>query len=157
MAGTSIVYPQLTFTEGMEVDLGDLQIELRYISHSHSKGSVYVYIPKQKVLFAGDILFTGYYANMSSSDVNGWVETIDHLMSLDIEHIVPGHGPLSVKKDLTDQRDYLLVFDKKAKELSATNNDAKLVAEQMKGMIPEKSYGERLIKSSLRKYMQKKK
>jgi len=157
MAGTRIVYPQLSFTERMEVDLGDLQVELRYITHSHTKGSVYVYIPAQKVLFAGDILFTQYYANMSMSDVNGWVETIDHLMSLDVEHIVPGHGPLSVKKDLTDQRDYLLVFDKKAKELSASNSDSKLVAEQLKGMIPQKPKGEKLIKSSLRKYIQKKK
>ena len=157
MAGTRIVFPQITFTEQMAVDLGGLQIELRHIAHSHSKGSVYVYIPERKVLFAGDILFTDYYANMSSSDVNGWVETIDHMMGLDVEHIVPGHGPLSVKKDLTDQRDYLLVFDKNAKELSASNGNSKLVAKQLKGIIPEKQYGERLIKSSLRKYMPKKK
>jgi len=157
MAGTRIVYPQLTFTERMEVDLGGLQIKLRYITHSHTKGSVYAYFPAQKVLFAGDILFTEYYANMSMSDVNGWVETIDHLMGLDVEHIVPGHGPLSVKKDLTDMRDYLIVFDKKAKELSASNNDSKLVAEQLKGMIPQKPKREKLIKSSLRKYMRKKK
>ena len=157
MAGTRIVFPQITFTEQMEVDLGGIQIQLRYMAHSHSKGSVYVYIPAQKVLLAGDILFTDYYANMSSSDVNGWVKTIDHMMSLDVGHIVPGHGPLSVKKDLTDQRDYLLMFDKNAKELSASNSDTKLVAEQLKGIIPEKQYGERLIKSSLRKYMRKKK
>ena len=153
MSGTRIIYPQLTFTEQMEVDLGGLEIELRHIAHSHSKGSVYVYIPAQKVLFAGDILFTDYYANMSSSDVNGWVETIDHMMSLDVEHIVPGHGPLSVKKDLTDQRDYLLVFDKNAKDFSASNNDVKLVAEKLKRIVPEKQHGERLIKSSLRKYI----
>ena len=157
MAGTRIVYPHLAFSQGMEVDLGGLQVEIRYIAHSHSNGSVYVYCPAQKVLFTGDILFTDFYPNMSSADVNGWVETIDHLMSLDIERIVPGHGPLSVKKDLTDQRDYLLIFDKKAKELSASENDRKLVAEKLKGLIPKKQHGERLIKSSLRKYMPKKK
>ncbi len=156
LAGTRIVYPHLAFSQGMEVDLGGLHVEIRYIAHSHSNGSVFVYCPAQKVLFAGDILFTDYYPNMSSADVNGWVETIDHLMSLDIERIVPGHGPLSVKKDLTDQRDYLLVFDKRAKALSASENDRKLVAEKLKGLIPKKQHGERLIKSSLRKYMPKK-
>ncbi len=157
MAGTRIVYPQLTFREGMEIDLGGLRVELGYIAHSHTRGSVFAYIPTQKVLFAGDILFTDYYPNMGASDIDGWVKTIDHLQALDIERIIPGHGPLSAKQDLTKQRDFLLIFDAKAKELSATSSDIKLVATQMKDLVPEKAHGVRMITSSLKwKYMRKK-
>jgi cyclase len=158
MAGTSIAYPQLTFSERMEVDLGGLRVELTYVTQSHTRGSVYAFIPSQKVLFAGDILFTDYYPNMGASDVDGWVQTIDHLLSLDVDKIIPGHGPLSSKQDLSDQREFLLVFDEKAQQLSAENTDIKLVAEQVKALVPEKPYGERMITSSLkRKYMRKKK
>jgi cyclase len=157
MAGTSIVYPQLTFNDQMEIDLGGLRVELNYVAYSHTRGSVFAFIPAQKVLFTGDILFTDYYPNMGASDVDGWVQTIDHLLSLDVEQIVPGHGPLSSKQDLADQRKFLLVFDEKAKELSSGSSDIGQVAEQIKGLIPEKPYGVRMITSSLkRKYMSKK-
>jgi glyoxylase-like metal-dependent hydrolase (beta-lactamase superfamily II) len=113
-------------TGQMEIDLGGLKVVLDRVAHSHSKGSVFVYIPGRKVLFAGDILFTEYYANMGSSNIAGWAKTIDHLMGLDINHIIPGHGPLSEKKQLADMRDYLFIFDEKAKELSTSNSDIKL-------------------------------
>lgn len=158
MAGTEIVFPQLTFSEKLEVDLGGVQVELGYVAHSHTKGSIFAYVPAQKVLFAGDILFTDYYPNMGASNVDGWVQTIDYLLGLDVEKIVPGHGPLSGKKDLTDQRVYLLVFDEKAKQLSAENSDIKQVAAQMKELVPAKPHGVRMITSSLKwKYMRKKK
>ena len=133
-----------------------LKVVLDRVAHSHSKGSVFVYIPGRKVLFAGDILFTEYYVNMGSSNIDGWAKTIDHLMGLDINHIIPGHGPLSEKKQLADMRDYLFIFDEKAKELSTSNSDIKSVAKQIKGMIPQKPKGERMIASSLRKYIKKK-
>ena len=157
MAGTSIVYPQLTFSEKLEIDLGGLQVELVYVAHSHTKGSVFAHVPAQKVLFAGDILFTDYYSNMGASDIDGWVQTLDHLLSLDIEQIIPGHGPLSTKQNLSEQRDYLLVFDENAKQLSAASSDIKQVAVQMKELIPERPYGVKMITSSLKwKYMRKK-
>ena len=106
--------------------------------------------------FAGDILFAEYYVNMGSSNIDGWAKTIDHLMGLDINHIIPGHGPLSEKKQLADMRDYLFIFDEKAKEFSTSNSDTKSVAKQIKGMIPQKPKGERMIASSLRKYIKKK-
>jgi len=80
---------------------------------------------------------------MSSADVDGWVGTPYRFLGLDIDIIVPGHGALSVKKDLAEQREYLLVFDRRATELCVENTDTKLAATQLKEMIPKRSYGNR--------------
>lgn len=49
-------------------------------------------------------------------------------MSIDVDAIVPGHGPVSTKKDVKDMKEYLIAFDRKARELAAGSKDTQLVA-----------------------------
>lgn len=167
LAGTRIVLPSLTFTERLTIRLGPLDtgetIELIHLTPSHSPGSTLVYLPKQKVLFAGDVLFTDFYPFMGEGDIPGWVKTLDFVQDLDLTAIVPGHGPLSTKKDVAEMRDYLLLFDAKAKELAAavTNGgakDAAPLAAEMKKLLPARTQGEAMIQYSLMiKYLPAKK
>ncbi len=76
-----------------------------------------------KVLFAGDALFTNFHPNMRDADVDGWVKTLDKIAALDVLKIIPGHGPVSSKQDVADMKQYLLIFDAKARELSAKSHD----------------------------------
>ncbi|HEX8949382.1 MAG TPA: MBL fold metallo-hydrolase, partial [Dissulfurispiraceae bacterium] len=123
LEGTEILYPMVTFSDRMEIDLGEQPVELIYPGHTHTDDSIMVYVPNQKVLFAGDILFTNYYPNMRDSDVDRWIKVLDYILTMDVEKIVPGHGPVSTKKDIQDMKDYLIAFDRKAKELCAQSND----------------------------------
>jgi cyclase len=65
MAGTAIAYPDITFTDRLQLHLGDLAVELIHVAPSHSKGSILVYLPAEKVVFAGDVLFTGFHPYMA--------------------------------------------------------------------------------------------
>ncbi|MEH6650802.1 MAG: MBL fold metallo-hydrolase [Motiliproteus sp.] len=155
-AGTRIVYPDVTFSESLSIDLGGIRPQLVFNTHSHTKGSVFFHLPEQKILFAGDLLFNDYHPNMGASDVDGWVETLDRVSALDIETIVPGHGPLSGKQDLAELRSYLLMFDEKAKEFATDSADIKAVQAKLLAVMPHRSHGESAIKSSLKwKYMRK--
>ena len=58
MKGTQIAFPTLTFRGTMEIDLGGRTIELIDPGPSHTNGSILVYVPDTKTLFAGDVLFT---------------------------------------------------------------------------------------------------
>ncbi|MEH6470314.1 MAG: MBL fold metallo-hydrolase, partial [Halopseudomonas sp.] len=157
-AGTSIAYPDLLFQDSIELDLGGIKPQLIFNTHSHTKGSVFVHLPEQKVVFAGDVLFNDYHPNMSASDVDGWVDTLDQITALDIDTIVPGHGPLSAKQDLAELRSYLLMFDDKAKEFAAQSDDRKAVKAKLLKVMPHRAHGESAIANSLKwKYMPKKK
>lgn len=156
MKGTKIAYPVLTFNERMEIDLGDRKIELIYFRQSHTDGSIMVYLPDKKILFAGDILFTGYHPFMGEGDIEGWLKTLDYIMTMDIEKIIPGHGPVSSKKDIEDMKNYLIAFDKKAKELAAKSDDAEHIASEIKKSLPPRPEGADLILWNIQmKYLKK--
>ena len=156
MVGTEIAYPTLTFSERMTIDLGGEKVELIRTAPSHTAGSVVVYLPAKKLLFAGDVLFTDFHPYMGDGDIPGWTRTIDTLLAMDVERIVPGHGPLSTKKDLRDMRGYLLLFDAKARELAAKSQDADAIAAELKKELPKLTLAEWMIPFNLKaRYLQK--
>jgi cyclase len=77
-------------------------------------------------------------------------------MSLDVDRIVPGHGPVSGKKDISDMRDYLLTFDRKATKLCAESNDVDQLVSEMKKILPQRQELDMLIKANIqRRYLKK--
>jgi cyclase len=156
MAGTEIAYPDITFTDRMRLELDNMGVELIYVAPSHSLGSILVYLPDEKVLFAGDILFTDFHPFMGEGDIAGWQRNLDFLTTLDADRIIPGHGPLSTKKDVADMKTYIALFDTKARELAAgwSGGLEDLVLE-MKKSLPPRTRGEWLIGATLQtKYLQ---
>ena len=79
-------------------------------------------------------------------------------MAMDVTKIIPGHGPLSTKKDLADLKTYLLVFDQKAKELSAKSHDLDFITVRMKKSLPKRGQLDSLIPRNIQmKYLAKEK
>lgn len=156
MTGTEIVYPGITFSERMTIDLGDEKVELIHVAPSHTEGSLAVYLPAKKLLFSGDILFTDFHPFLADGDLPGWTRTLDTLQAMDVERIVPGHGPLSTKKDLAEMKAYLLLFDAKAQELAAKSQDADAIAAELKKVLPKRSLAEWMIAYNVKsRYLRK--
>ena len=147
--GTSIAYPELTFNDRMEIDLGDQKVELLFIAPSHTSGSILVYLPDRKILFAGDALFTNYHPFMAEGDLDGWFKTLDYILKMDVDMIIPGHGPLSTKKDVEDMKEYLAAFDKYAQQFSVKSQDVDQVVSEMKKVLPARAEMDFLIKANL--------
>ncbi|MFH1215181.1 MAG: MBL fold metallo-hydrolase [Pseudomonadota bacterium] len=154
MAGTKIAYPDMTFTERARLELGDIDVDLIHVAPSHSSGSILVYIPSEKVVFAGDILFTDFHPYMGDGDLTGWQQALDFLATLDADRIIPGHGPLSGEKDVTQMKDYITSFDRKARELTTGASTLEEVVAELKKSQPERSRGEWLIGANVQaKYL----
>lgn len=149
LAGTRIVLPSLTFTERLTIRLGGETVELIHLTPSHSPGSTLVHLPKQKVLFAGDVLFTDFHPFMGEGDIPGWAKTLDFIQGMDVTAIIPGHGPLSTKKDVAEMKDYILLFDAKARELGPAAKDAGALAAELKKLLPARAQGEAMIQYSV--------
>lgn len=157
MAGTEIVVPTLAFSDQLTINLGGEEVRLIRTAPSHTAGSLVVYLAAKKLLFSGDILFTDFHPFLVDGNFDGWAKTLDNLLTMDIERIVPGHGPLSTKKDLLEMKEYLILFDSKAHELAAGSQDADAIAAQMLKILPKRSMAEWMVGFNLKgRYMGKK-
>jgi len=150
MEGTEIAVPSLSFEKAVSIELGGVLVKLIYAGPSHSKGSLMVYVPQEKVLFAGDILFTDYHPYMADGVVAGWLTVLDYISTLDVTAIVPGHGPLSTQKDIADMKDYLLAFDTKARELAKKKATPEELAVELKAALPVRSWLDWVIAVNLK-------
>jgi cyclase len=154
LEGTTISYPSVTFNDRIQIDIGNIIVDLYYISPNHSTDNILVYIQKEKVLFTGDVLYTNFHAYIGSADLDGWKKNLYYIIKLDVDKIIPGHGPLSSKQDISNMRDYLIAFDKKARELCASSDDLETIVAQIEKALPHKAQGNWMIRSSIqRKYL----
>ena len=92
------------------LDLGGERFELRHAGPSHTPEDIVVFLPRARVLFAGDLVFRGRIPFVGQADSRGWIAALDALIPLRPALVVPGHGPLSNQPvpDLELTRDYLV-------------------------------------------------
>ncbi|HMK44043.1 MAG TPA: MBL fold metallo-hydrolase [Dissulfurispiraceae bacterium] len=156
MAGTTLAYPKLTFSDRAEIDLGDERVELIAAGASHTDGSILVSVHNRKIVFAGDVLFTGYHPYMAEGDINGWVAALDMLGKMEATTIIPGHGPISNAKDLTEMKEYIVLFDREAKRFAMETGDVDDIYSRLKTLLPARSEGDWLIRANIRmRYVKK--
>jgi glyoxylase-like metal-dependent hydrolase (beta-lactamase superfamily II) len=156
MQGTKPAEPSMTFDSRMEIDLGDRKVALINTGASHTDDSIVVYVPDAKVLFAGDILFTNFHPNMRDGDIASWVKALDSIMAMDVAAIIPGHGPLSTKKDIQDMKQYLITFDRIGRDLSAQGKDVKYIAAEILKAVPKREFFEMFVAGNVsEKYLEK--
>ena len=156
MKGTTLAYPVLTYSDRMTIDIGGQQIELIHARQSHTNGDTLVYLPGKKVLFAGDILFTNYHPFLGEGNIEEWAKKLDDIKLMDIEKIIPGHGPLSGKNDLDDMKKYILMFDQKAKELASQSDDVQKIVSAIQSALPQRPEGAWIIAPNIQmKYLKK--
>ncbi|MEM8533311.1 MAG: MBL fold metallo-hydrolase [Chloroflexota bacterium] len=89
----SIAQPTVSFVEDMRLNLGDKHVCL-FHSPGHSSDSVCVYVEEDRVLFAGDTVVTGIVPALWDGDSRQMEHSLWTLASMDIEVLVPGHGPV---------------------------------------------------------------
>ena len=111
-AATALAYPSETFETQRTVQLGKTKIELLHFGSAHTAGDLVVWLPQQKILFAGDLVFTQRLLGvLSVGNSGGWVKAFDQAMALQPRLIVPGHGkPTDSKTAAKDTRDYLMLL-----------------------------------------------
>jgi cyclase len=100
-----IPLPNVTYEDSLTLHYGETEVQLLYYGPAHTFGDTLVYFPQSKVLFAGDVAFF-YAMPLVAGKVGGWLTVIDRVKDLDIELIVPGHGPVGGKQELEDEREY---------------------------------------------------
>lgn len=100
--------PTIVFDEGLTLSPGERPIEVRHPGViAHTEGDAFVWLPSERVLFAGDLVFNGGTPFALSGSLHGWLEALDQLDALGAETVVPGHGPVGGPEILEPVRAYL--------------------------------------------------
>lgn len=83
--------PNLTLQDRMTLIRGDREIQLLHLGRAHTAGDIFVYLPKERLLCTGDVVYNGI-PNLSDGYVNEWPETLEKIKALDFVDVIPGHG-----------------------------------------------------------------
>ena len=100
--GIELVAPSTTFDGELELRVGDRPVRLMEVGPAHTGGDVVVYLPDERVVFTGDIVFHGGHPIVWAGPVANWVDACRRIAALDVSVIVPGHGPLAGPSVLDD-------------------------------------------------------
>jgi cyclase len=94
-AGIELVLPDETFVGELTLTVGERELRLIEVGPAHTRGDTLVHAPAERVLFSGDILFAEAHPIVWAGPVSNWIAACDRILAMDVEVIVPGHGPLS--------------------------------------------------------------
>ncbi|MFT5597021.1 MAG: rhodanese-related sulfurtransferase [Gammaproteobacteria bacterium] len=100
--GTKLTRPDITFDEKYIIELGGEHIELLNLGPAHSPGDIVAWLPKRKLVIAGDIAFHQRLLPVFDyTDTAAWIETWDSFARLNAKIIVPGHGEPTTFEEVT--------------------------------------------------------
>ena len=104
--GIKLTPPTRTFEKRLDIKVGDKEINLIEVGPAHTRGDIVVYVPGDRTIFAGDILFIGGTPIMWAGPVANWISALDLILEMDVEAIVPGHGPITDKQGVEAHKGY---------------------------------------------------
>lgn len=108
-ASTRLVEADQWITERTELEVGGVKLVLQPVGAAHTPEDLVVLLPAERVLFAGDLVFRGRVPFVGNADSGQWIRSLNTLLEMNADVVVPGHGPLSTagRADLELTRDYL--------------------------------------------------
>jgi cyclase len=108
--------PTRTFSGRCELQIGDKPVSLIEVGPAHTAGDVLAYSPKDRAVFTGDILFIDGTPIMWAGPVGNWLKACDLILELNVEAIVPGHGPITDNAGVRKVQEYLRFVDREARK-----------------------------------------
>ncbi|MEE9606491.1 MAG: MBL fold metallo-hydrolase [Myxococcota bacterium] len=105
--GIESVAPTRTFEGELTWQVGDKEVRLVQVGPAHTRGDVLAFVPADRVIYTGDILFIGGTPIVWEGPVDNWIRACEWIEALDVEVVVPGHGPITDKAGARAVREYL--------------------------------------------------
>lgn len=133
----------------------DEEIKIAYVGYAHTTSDIYVYIPDQKVVFTGDLLFSPPCTPFALMGyIQGYINALENLANLDAEIFIPGHGEVSYGRNaLYESRDYLIFVRDEARKIMRTISDPIRAAYEINlGKYDEWISKERIVGNLVRAY-----
>lgn len=106
--GVTQTLPTTTFETELTRTVGTKEVLITHVGPAHTPGDALVHVPADRTVFTGDILFIEGHPVMWEGPVGNWIDACERIMAMDVETVVPGHGPITDKKGVKAVQDYLV-------------------------------------------------
>ena len=123
-AGIEQRLPTRTFDGRLDIEVAGRVVELIEVGPAHTRGDVIAHVPDARTVFTGDILFIGGTPIVWAGPLTNWIAACDLMLGMDVDVVVPGHGPVTDKSGVVAVRDYLAFIDTEAGARHAAGVDA---------------------------------
>ena len=134
--GTKVVKLDTVVQNIYDLTLGDTAFHIKQlVPQAHTKGDLVVYLPQEKVLFAGDLVFNDRLSSLRDGSIIGSLEALDLIESLHPKIIVGGHGYRTDSNATSVFKAYLTTMKKQIQE--ALDNDISIDEISNKVRMPE--------------------
>ncbi|MFH7596074.1 MBL fold metallo-hydrolase [Streptomyces racemochromogenes] len=111
-----ITAPDLTYGDRLTLHVGATEVRVLHPGVAHTRGDSVVWLPGQRVVFTGDLVFAGGTPFLAMGSLAGSLRALELLRSLDAETVVPGHGPLTDPSAYESTERYLRYVAELARE-----------------------------------------
>jgi glyoxylase-like metal-dependent hydrolase (beta-lactamase superfamily II) len=114
LANTEATYADEVFDKNYQGRLGDATFEIHHLGTAHTPGDSFVWLPKQKIVFTGDIVYVDRMLGVVGvSNSKNWLSVFEGMAKYQPDILVPGHGQVTtLEKARTDTYDYLVFLRK---------------------------------------------
>jgi len=108
--------PDTTFSGRLTRRVGNKTVELIEVGPAHTGGDAIVWVPSDRAVFTGDILFIDGHPIVWAGPVGNWIAACEMIAALDAEAIIPGHGPVTDAAGVEGVRRYLVYVRDEARK-----------------------------------------
>lgn len=118
VAGNQPGLPQITFADQAQVFVGGREVSAHHLGRGHTNGDAVILFPSERTLHTGDLFVNGsapFIDYSAKGSLIEWDKTLDRILQLDFDIVIPGHGPIAKKADLAKWRDSIAELRSRAK------------------------------------------
>jgi glyoxylase-like metal-dependent hydrolase (beta-lactamase superfamily II) len=108
-ASTHLISADAWIDQSFMLTVGGVEFKIRRVGPAHAPEDLIIYVPSERVLFAGDLVFRGRIPFVGNADSKGWLQALNEIESLNPSIVIPGHGAHSINpiQDIGFTREYL--------------------------------------------------
>jgi len=131
LADVNVIPPDMAIEQQQTFDLGGVTLEVRHLP-GHTKADLAVFVPQDKVVFAGDLLYTAGRPHVKFGHPGIWAESLARMLEWDFTTVVPGHGRLGGREDVRKQGELLGSILPRARQLWESGADAAAIGQELR-------------------------
>jgi cyclase len=98
--------PDQTFNGELTLTIGDREVIVSDLGPAHTRSDSIVLVPSARAVFTGDLVFNEGTPIAWAGPITNWVKACETIAGLDVDWIVPGHGPVATAQDVLDVKRY---------------------------------------------------
>ncbi|HKV40620.1 MAG TPA: MBL fold metallo-hydrolase [Blastocatellia bacterium] len=139
MNDTHLKPPSVLFPQELIFDDGKHRVELIHLGVAHTHGDALAWLPKERILFSGDVCVNGPYNYVGDGNVEKWVGTLDAARKLGARIVCPGHGARGEQDMLEGQQAFFKQLREKVGALVAAKKSPQEIHDAVEGIAAEMS------------------